>query len=737
VDLTPITSSWGNVFRIGPVIKSSDASNGSLVTSAFVNATAISASQLPLDLGGSGGLHFDSWRSLGGVVYNGTNRNLLPGGPINDGAEPISLTGSVRQMSVGFIERNSTGATGNAAYQGIIGGFIKLSDNDPTRAYVTRIEAAANNAAPGSTTASFGFGGVDSHGNLAFRTDGNGQDATNPRTIGATSNNYTRVDLQLRTPSTNWIRVTRSGAGTLADPIDLSVPLAEQNGVEVGRDIRDAVTGAVTTVNTPTIASEQVAGRPIVIGSSFDKFFRYESAPGVLSATQTHFNALNTDHRGNASYTFRNFFSGSVAGTSAFVAFEVTIGRATGDATSITAFGLAADGAPQGEYLFELPSAAMGLGMTDPYGINPATSAPFDTATDYPLPPGASLPVFFLYQGNTAFAGGAGQAAVGVDPAGNLMVAGTVAANSPPGSDPIATDRRNYIAVGRTASAAGPTQWVAAAWVTSPDTTDPSLASGKTIEDGAGNPVGTLTTFADYRIANGGASLATGQGGPSMSVPAFDSVGNIYFIAPARLTTSEGFARRLCVIRGVRQESPFGYKLEKVVAEGDLITGANSGAVYRVSGLNLTVANATGAATGIANGTIWSSSTNQETAGGLDRGTLETRDPRTLGGLVVAASITYDENANGSFADLTDQNYQAMLFLSGGAPIEAPVCIADFNGDGLLNPDDLSEFITCFFLQLQFPGFCPAGDFNQDGLLNPDDLSEFITTFFLSLQFGC
>jgi hypothetical protein len=65
------------------------------------------------------------------------------------------------------------------------------------------------------------------------------------------------------------------------------------------------------------------------------------------------------------------------------------------------------------------------------------------------------------------------------------------------------------------------------------------------------------------------------------------------------------------------------------------------------------------------------------------------------------------------------------------------ICSADFNQDGTLNPDDLSEFITCFFLDLQFPSFCPASDFNQDSLLNPDDLSEFITIFFLSLQFGC
>jgi hypothetical protein len=67
------------------------------------------------------------------------------------------------------------------------------------------------------------------------------------------------------------------------------------------------------------------------------------------------------------------------------------------------------------------------------------------------------------------------------------------------------------------------------------------------------------------------------------------------------------------------------------------------------------------------------------------------------------------------------------------APDAVPPCPADFNGDGLRNPDDLSELITCFFLELQFPGFCPPGDFNGDGLINPDDLSEFITVFFL----GC
>jgi hypothetical protein len=65
-------------------------------------------------------------------------------------------------------------------------------------------------------------------------------------------------------------------------------------------------------------------------------------------------------------------------------------------------------------------------------------------------------------------------------------------------------------------------------------------------------------------------------------------------------------------------------------------------------------------------------------------------------------------------------------------PSLPPSCPADFNGDGLRNPDDLSEFITCYFLELQFPGFCADADYDDSGHVNPDDLSDFITIFFTS-----
>jgi hypothetical protein len=73
------------------------------------------------------------------------------------------------------------------------------------------------------------------------------------------------------------------------------------------------------------------------------------------------------------------------------------------------------------------------------------------------------------------------------------------------------------------------------------------------------------------------------------------------------------------------------------------------------------------------------------------------------------------------------------LNLLDNVALQAPeTCPADFNADGFVNPDDLSDFITCFFLEVQFPGTCPDADFNADAFTNPDDLSDFITAFFTS-----
>jgi hypothetical protein len=92
------------------------------------------------------------------------------------------------------------------------------------------------------------------------------------------------------------------------------------------------------------------------------------------------------------------------------------------------------------------------------------------------------------------------------------------------------------------------------------------------------------------------------------------------------------------------------------------------------------------------------------------------------------ASMLFTDDAlnDAQVAALGGANARGIVFL------DQPDCPADFNGDGFVNPDDLSDLITCFFLEVQFAGSCPAADFNGDDFVNPDDLADFITTFFLS-----
>ena len=52
------------------------------------------------------------------------------------------------------------------------------------------------------------------------------------------------------------------------------------------------------------------------------------------------------------------------------------------------------------------------------------------------------------------------------------------------------------------------------------------------------------------------------------------------------------------------------------------------------------------------------------------------------------------------------------------------VCPADFGQDGIINPDDLGDYITLYFQSDTLT------EFNNDGFLNPDDLGDYITEYF-------
>ena len=54
------------------------------------------------------------------------------------------------------------------------------------------------------------------------------------------------------------------------------------------------------------------------------------------------------------------------------------------------------------------------------------------------------------------------------------------------------------------------------------------------------------------------------------------------------------------------------------------------------------------------------------------------------------------------------------------------VCDADFDQSGTLDPDDLSDFIACYFEQPP----CDRADFDGSGTPDPDDLADFIAAYF-------
>ncbi len=60
-----------------------------------------------------------------------------------------------------------------------------------------------------------------------------------------------------------------------------------------------------------------------------------------------------------------------------------------------------------------------------------------------------------------------------------------------------------------------------------------------------------------------------------------------------------------------------------------------------------------------------------------------------------------------------------------GLPLRAS-CPVDVNGDGVVDPDDLSDYIACFFSTPP----CDQADFSGDGFTDPDDLSDYISAFF-------
>lgn len=118
--------------------------------------------------------------------------------------------------------------------------------------------------------------------------------------------------------------------------------------------------------------------------------------------------------------------------------------------------------------------------------------------------------------------------------------------------------------------------------------------------------------------------------------------------------------------------------------------------------------------------------------------------PATIAGLRGAAGANARQLATGADAywrDVVDagkpalapDSAQDMPFVVRG--FAGPACPADWNGDGLSNSTDVSEFINDWFLD-QVMGTLET-DFDHNGVSNSTDVSEFINAWFVDQTTGC
>jgi hypothetical protein len=378
----------------------------------------------------------------------------------------------------------------------------------------------------------------------------------------------------------------------------------------------------------------------------------------------------SSDHRGTVAWQPAVHFTGTV-GTGSVYGRSFAGGGAT---DSMVTWGTLADGTPTGSCTLTLPSAIDGIA------------------------PG----LFTNYRSQISFNGGSGLIATGTDNLGNNLTAAT----SYIGADENFTDDpQSAIVVARTATDSCDADWSVAAFVTA--------AGGSPIFGPGGAQIGQLTPLFNL---TGGAPL-----GPSMSPPAFDAYGNIYFSALGEFTDSPDILDA-GLFRAVYNPSDFSYRVEVIFRQGDIFSGGDSGLDYQIGFIGIADNNS------LSSGAFFSSNVNQNGWGG-NGATDNAADAANLGGLLFSAEITYDVDGDGDFdtaeAGSADEEYNTVLFI-GNLGVEDE-CVADFNGDGSVNILDVLGFINTWNVQ------GPGSDFNGDGSINILDVLGFINTWNL----GC
>ncbi len=286
-----------------------------------------------------------------------------------------------------------------------------------------------------------------------------------------------------------------------------------------------------------------------------------------------------------------------------------------------------------------------------------------------PMPDDASLNAsseaeFLAYDNQTVFRGPIGHVGLGSDGVGGPLVAAATA------TDPVAGE---FIAVARFDSSV---QWSTAAKI------------GQAVLDGpGGSSVGTLAAGAPV----------------SLSIPAVDLEGNVYFVG--LVDDGQGGDPAPSLIRAVN--APGGYELELLLSEGQAVLGANSDVEWTVSRIVL------GDSDSVASAGFHGASVLQPQS----RPASDAGDPFAVGGVTLSAQITYARGAG--------EQYEAVLLLR---PVEGDVanlCAADFDGNGIVDGADFGTFGAAFGSSSGDANYLPDADFDNNGTIDGADFGAF------------